>query len=99
MSRKGFCLPKKLKQIRLRVRKAIKRKKCPAKVCVLPTEKFEYIDPDHIELWFYGWCARGYRKDFPSLLFKGGFICQYYVGGHRSEGTNKLRLKESQFLK
>lgn len=66
--RKGFCLPAKLKQIRIRVKKANGAKnKITANYChaVPPTNKFHYIDPGHIELWFFGWCASGYRHDYP----------------------------------
>ena len=66
--RKGFRLPKKLKQIRIRVKKAF-TPKCPSsdknRVCVDPDKYSVFVDPGHIEMWFFGWCARGYREDYP----------------------------------
>jgi hypothetical protein len=66
--RKNFCLPSKLTQVRIRVKKASgKNNKITPFCCqpVTPSNKFQYVDPGHIELWFFGWCASGYRKDYP----------------------------------
>ena len=66
--RKNFCLPAKLKQIRIRVKKASGSKNKITPFCcksVTPNTKFQYVDPGHIELWFFGWCASGYRQDYP----------------------------------
>jgi hypothetical protein len=66
--RKDFCLPSKLTQIRIRVKKANGNKNKITPFCcqeVSPKTRFHYVDPGHIELWFFGWCASGYRKDYP----------------------------------
>ena len=66
--RQNFCLPQKLTQIRIRVKKATSNKNKITPFCcqaVSPDTKFHYVDPGHIELWFFGWCASGYRKDYP----------------------------------
>ena len=67
-ARKGFCLPKKLKQIRIRLRKALSPRPAFTEKhyqCVSPQKAYSYNDPGHIEMWFFGWCAKGYRKNYP----------------------------------
>lgn len=65
--RKGFSLPKKLKQIQLEVTKTIfSQYDCPNR---LPLRKkiFKayHLNPGHSELWGLGWTPNSFRETFP----------------------------------
>lgn len=57
-SRRGFCIPKNLTQIRVRVIGSTQHRRQRGKLC-------EMFNPGHTELWFYGWAQEWYRKTFP----------------------------------
>lgn len=57
-SRKDFILPDKFTQIQLRVTKIVKN-------CKGKTIRTIIKDPNHLELWTFGWVHRIYREKFP----------------------------------
>ncbi len=77
VAREDFQLPKKLKQIRIRVvrnrttKKRWNKKNDPRrnfkKTSIISGSSplLRTISPAHLELWFFGWTRRGYRQHFP----------------------------------
>lgn len=77
-ARKGFKLPKKLVQIRLKITRKMRRKKQRSRQKNDPTSNFNKssivsgksnllrnASPGHIEMWSFGWTRHYYRKTFP----------------------------------
>ena len=69
--RKNFILPKKLRQIRLKI-SDFTPKPCTAEDFIPSNDhelkkyfKEHIFDPGHFELWFMGWTTLRYRPDFP----------------------------------
>ena len=68
--RKNFSIPKKLKQVRIRLTKKVKQSKDLSETnpyLVLEHEKTKLVhkDPKHTEMWSFGWAAYWYRENFP----------------------------------
>lgn len=69
--RKGFTIPKKVQQIRMRITKAVKWKHTikkliePYQVLEQPRVKLIHKDPGHTEMWSFKWAAYWYREHFP----------------------------------
>jgi hypothetical protein len=69
--RRGFKVPKKIRQIRMRVTKDIKWRhkakelNAPHEILTYPGIKLVHKDPGHTEMWNFQWGAYWYRDSFP----------------------------------
>lgn len=73
-NRPGFCVPSKVTQIELRVKRCrrLSAKTCKAAsnwhhplVCSGRSRLLRDISPGHAEMWFFGWTPLNYRRHFP----------------------------------
>lgn len=113
IARKGFRLPKKLKQIRLQVTKTTFTKdpeeKCDNNKRILKTY---HLNPGHGELWGLAWNPNGYRKDFalypipivtitPLLTYYIDCMkqCAQHLSADIKPGLNEVEISEHIYKK